>query len=343
MNNVLIIGGGIAGTEASKRLTDMGFAVSIVEQSDSLGGKLNKWDTLFPNNRPANELLHKLRNKISPATNSYLNNQVTTIKREGEIFDVSLSNGQTLQANAILLATGFDVFDAHKKEEYGYGIYDNVITSADLELLYKNGKKLKTSNENTPKRICLIHCVGSRDEKAGNSYCSQLCCITAVKQAVKIKKNNPEAEVFCFYMDLRMFGRHFEALYKEAQVQHGIQFIRGRLSECFENSDGSIMLKTEDTLLGKPFRLNTDIVVLMVGMVPSATTNIIKSQLNINTEHDQFFSTSDPHEGSCSTNIPGVFVAGACTGPKTIENTILEANTAAIKIRDYLQLHKVIK
>ncbi|NJO70443.1 MAG: CoB--CoM heterodisulfide reductase iron-sulfur subunit A family protein, partial [Bacteroidetes bacterium] len=102
----------------------------------------------------------------------------------------------------------------------------------------------------TPQRIGIVHCVGSRDEKAGNTYCSKVCCVTGVKQAIELKEQLPSSEIFNFYMDLRMYDRYFEDLYKEAQVKHHVQFIRGRLSEAFENPDGTVMIKIEDTLWG---------------------------------------------------------------------------------------------
>ena len=156
-----------------------------------------------------------------------------------------------ITANAVLLTTGFDIFDAGRKEEYGYGIYDNVITSVELEEAFKSGMPLQTVQGGTPSRIGFIHCVGSRDEKAGNMHCSKVCCVTAVKQAIEVKEMFPSAEVFLFYMDLRMFGRHFEELYKEAQQKYGIQFIRARLSEAFENPDGTLQIRIEDTLAGQ--------------------------------------------------------------------------------------------
>jgi len=137
-------------------------------------------------------------------------------------------------------------------------------------------------------------------------------------------------------MDLRMFGRHFENIYKDAQMKHGVQFVRGRLSEAFENTNGSVMLKVEDTLLGKPLKMNVDMVILMVGMVPSAKAGKLKELLPVETADDNFFMPSDVPYGSSITTAPGVFVAGACTGPKTMENTINEARAAAFAIKEYL-------
>jgi len=337
MKHVLIIGGGVAGIEASVRLTEMGFNVSIVELSTKLGGKLNLWDTLFPDNCNASDLLHKLKSQLHQPINQHINTEVLSVRKNKLQFVVGLSDGTDLKTDAILVTTGFDVFDAQKKEEYGYGIYDNVITSSDLEQIFRNKNELKTSTGKTPARIGIIHCVGSRDEKAGHTYCSQVCCITAVKQAIKIREILPDSEVFCFYMDLRMFGRKFEDIYREAQVKHGIQFIRGRLSEAFENPDGSVMLKAEDTLMGKPLKMEVDMVVLMIGMVPSVKTKKLNELLNLKIEDDGFYSTTDAHYESTKSSVSGVFIAGACTGPKTMENTINDARAAALQISEYLK------
>lgn len=333
---VLVIGGGVAGTETSVKLSEMGYQVTIVEQSDKLGGKLNQWDRLFPNQQPAKDLLQTLKKSLNQNIKPFYNTTVSHIKKENNDFIATLSDGQNINANALVLSTGFDIFNARKKEEYGYGIYDNVITSADLEKIFREEQKITTSSGEKPKRVGIIHCVGSRDEKVGNTYCSQVCCITAVKQAIEIKEQLPETDVFCFYMDLRMFGRHFEEIYKKAQIEYGIQFIRGRLSESFENPDGSVMLKAEDTLLNKPLKINVDLVVLMVGMEPSKSLASLINDLNVETGSDGFFAQADMHYASVKTSSSGVFVAGACTGPKTMEATLNEARSAALEVAKYL-------
>jgi heterodisulfide reductase subunit A len=158
-----------------------------------------------------------------------------------------------------------------------------------------------------------------------------------VKQAIELKQVLPDADVFSFYMDLRMFGRHFEDIYKEAQIEHNVQFIRGRLSEAFENSDGSILLKVEDTLLNKPLKLSVDLVVLMVGMEPSKTSRSLCEKIGLSNNGDGFFNQDDPHFASSKTSVPGIFVAGACSGPKTMEATLNEARSAAFQIAEFLK------
>lgn len=332
---VLIIGGGVAGLEASGVLTKLGYNVTIVEESDQLGGKLNRWSHLFPTRRPASEVLNYLKTQINPNTTVLTNSRITDITFNNTAIDAVLNTGSHVNADAVLISTGFDLFDARKKEEYGYQIYENVITSADLEKVLREGKDIKTTRGKTPQRIGIIHCVGSRDEKVGNTYCSKVCCVTGVKQAIEIKEHLPSCEVFNFYMDLRMFDRHFEDLYKEAQVDYHVQFVRGRLSEAFENTDGTIVVKVEDTLLGKPMKMNLDMVVLMVGMT-SGNNSLFRNKLRLETGEDGFYLPADEHLKSVCSKQKGVFFAGACTGPKTIENTITEARAAALEIAGYL-------
>ncbi len=239
-NKITVIGGGIAGMEVAGNLVSLGFEVTLLEKSNKLGGHVANWHHLFPDQKPALEIVNQLKSTIQDKVDVHFSAEVHKINRTNGNFTLNLTDGQNIETDAIVVASGFDLFDAAKKEEYGYGIYDNVITSADLEEKFNSGKPIKTLNGNIPKRIAFIHCVGSRDEKAGNSYCSKVCCVTAIKQAIEVKKAITDAEIYCFYMDLRMFDRYFESIYYEAQTKYGIRFIRGRLSEACENQDGTL-------------------------------------------------------------------------------------------------------
>ena len=334
---IIIIGGGVAGMEAASCLAVMGFQVTLAEKNERLGGHLLHWDRLFPTRRPGREVLDYLKNGLKDTIDVRLNAGISTIEKEGEGFKIGFDDETNLMADAILLATGFDLFEAWRKEEYGYGIYENVITSADLEERFSSGGGILTNDGRKPARIGFVHCVGSRDEKAGNLHCSKVCCVTAVKQAVEVKEILPEAEVFCFYMDLRMFGMGFEELYKEAQEKWGIQFIRGRLSEAAESFDKKIQLKVEDTLAGMPMRMTVDMLVLMAGMVPSEGTVRTGKMLNLDFEESRFLKPADMHVEPNKTKIPGVFIAGTCSSPKSIEDTIADARAAAVSISAYLK------
>ena len=236
--NVMVIGGGPCGLEASAQLHKMGYNVILIEKEKQLGGHLAKWDRLFPEGIEAKEVLQPLVDNIN-GVKYFLDTEVVSINLLDKEYNVILSNGITVLSKAVLMTSGFDLFPAEKKEEYGYGIYDRVITNADLEKFFATGKDPRVVKN--PKRIGFVHCVGSRDEKAGNRYCSKVCCATAVKQACEMKALFPDAEIFCFYMDLRMFGRGYEDMYLKAQKDYGIRFIRGfRVSgkTCFGHGRG---------------------------------------------------------------------------------------------------------
>ena len=334
--NVVVIGAGVAGMESSKRLTELGFNVTLVEK-DVLGGHVRKWDFLFPDKRPAHEIINALTPDIEGIVKIKLGCDVENITRNDNAFHVDLSTGDTLNADAVLVATGFELFDASRKEEYGYGIYENVITAAELEEQLMNKVPIRTVSGKVPKRIGFVHCVGSRDQKVGNEYCSKICCVTGVKQAMKMREALPESEVFCFYMDLRMFGRYFENLYKESQEKWGVQYIRGRVSEASEDIDQRVVVKLEDTLAGRPLKMSVDLLVLLTGFVPGSGTRKIIDMLRLNEGDDHFIKPTDEHLKRNHTNVPGVFIAGACGGPRCIAETITDARAAAIEIAAFLR------
>jgi heterodisulfide reductase subunit A len=147
----------------------------------------------------------------------------------------------------------------------------------------------------------------------------------------------PDAEVYCFYMDLRMFDRHLETMYLDAQMQHGVIFVRGRMSEAAESIDGRVTVKAEDTLMGKMLKVSVDMVVLMTGMEVADDTNELAIMLRIATGKDGFLNSADEYLQGNHTRESGVFVAGACTGPKTIPETLADARAASIAIDDYLR------
>ncbi len=330
--NVVVIGGGPAGMEASALLQKMGHNVILVEKREKLGGHLAKWDRLFPMGIKADNVLNSLTENLN-GVNYFLNTEVNSINKLERQYNVILSNGIAMLTDSILFTTGFDLFNAEKKEEYGYGIYNKVITNADLENYFRTGSDKRIDN---PQRIGFVHCVGSRDEKAGNRHCSKVCCATAVKQACEVKEKFPNAEVICFYMDLRMFGRGYEDLYLKAQKEYGIRFIRGRVSEVAENIEHRLVVKAEDTLSAKPLKVTLDLLVLMSGMCNSASGKEAASLIGLLPADDGFFETKDSITGTLNSAKKGIFYAGAATGPKTLPETLNEARAAALSVNNYL-------
>ena len=336
--HVVVIGAGPAGLETSAILAKLGFKVTLVEKEEIAGGHLKKWHALFPTLISGHHAIDAIISGLSEDVRIRFGTKVTGLEVVNDYFTISGHNGWQEKADAVVITTGFQLFDAHRKEEYGYGIYENVITSADLEELFASGKELVNRQGNKPGRVGFVHCVGSRDEKVNNLHCSKVCCITAVKQAIEVKQLLPDAEVFCFYMDLRMFGRHYEDLYKEAQEKYNIQFIRGRLSESAEDIDGNIVVKVEDTLLGKPLRLKVGLLVLMAGMEPHPDTQSLTTKLGFKKVPDRFIQPLDELLLANCTEIPGVFIAGACSGPKSVSDTLSDARSAALAVAGYLKL-----
>lgn len=329
MTNVTIVGGGVAGMAAAGVLNKRGHKVTLMESDSKIGGHVEKWFKVFPDITDASEIIDDLKKDLD-GVDIKTNTEINKIEKNGKKFKV---NGVT--ADAVLIATGFEPFDATLKEEYGYGIYDNVITSLELDEMLKEGK-LRTKAGKAPKSVGLVHCVGSRDEKVNNNYCSRVCCTNAIKSGIEIKEHYPDMDVFCFYMDVRAYGRGYEELYRKSQEELGVTFIRSRLSEANENADKTLLLRVEDTLAGKPMKINVDLLVLMVGMCPSVNADALKDSIGLEIGDDKFFKTKNKHSRNNESNVSGVFYAGTATGPKAIVESITDGRSAAAEIHSYL-------
>lgn len=336
---IVIIGGGPTGLAAAAALSSTPYRVVVIEKENNTGGKLTNWHHLFPSFLNASEVLKSL-NKSVLLNNSEVkyNSEVNKIEQKDNNLILTLKTEERIKADAVLIATGFDLFEANRKEEYGHGIYKNVVTSAELENMLAQNTLPDHLMDGTHKRIAMIHCVGSRDKKAGNLYCSKLCCITGVKQAIELSKCLPGCKVHNFYMDLRMYGQHFEELYQEAQEVYGVSFVRGRVSEIAELIDGKLQLKAEDTLSGRPMKMVFDLVVLLVGMTPARGTASVARSLDLTLTNSGFLAPVHPYLSANETKIPGLFLAGTCREPLSLQESITDARAAAVKITDWIKL-----
>lgn len=335
--NVVVVGGGAAGMEAAGQLAKSGISVVLIEKDNIPGGHLREWHHLFPDRRDSKEVLDYLNGQIDNRNvNLVTGDTVENLHKKGNTFILKTKEGQEFKAAAVLLTTGFDLFRSERKEEYGYGVYDNVVTSADLEKMFSKNL-LEMKDGKVPEKIGIIHCVGSRDEKSGNLYCSKLCCVTAVKQAIELREKIKGSKVFCFYMDMRMGGAMYEELYKEAQEKYEINFIRGKVSEVSPNFENKLVVKVEDTLIGRPLRMELDMLVLMAGMEMSRDGADLAKSAKLKTGENRFFSAVDNHFGSNRSNLPGLFLAGSCTAPMNVTETISHARSAVADILDYLK------
>ena len=239
---------------------------------------------------------------------------------------------QELSVGALIVATGFDVFDARKKGSLGYGRYANVLTGLDLEHIFtREGYLRLPASGEEPHNIAFIQCVGSRDEE--HDYCSQVCCKYAMKLAGLIRYQNPDALVTIFYIDLQTAGKGFAQFYEN--YKESIRFVRGVPVEILQSSSGELEVRFEDIAQGKVCRDSFDLVVLSVGISPGKNSWDLARILGINLADDGFFDIKHPLSSN-ETNIDGVFVAGTCQGPKDIPDSIAHGIAAASKATQVL-------
>ncbi len=233
------------------------------------------------------------------------------------------------EVGSIIIATGYDLFDPHLLPQYGYGVYENIISNLQFERLASpsgptRGEVL-LKDGTVPKGIAFLHCIGSRDENA-NLYCSRVCCMASMKQA-HLAKEKTGAEIYEFYIDINAFGKGYQEFYKRVR-EEGIYFIRGKGSEIFKR-DGRLVVAAEDTLLGTPVEIPVDMVVLGTGLTARRGAERVAQIFGISQSADKFFMEAHPKLRPVSTNVDGLFLAGCCQGPKDIPDTVAQASAAA--------------
>ncbi|BAI61648.1 CoB--CoM heterodisulfide reductase iron-sulfur subunit A [Methanocella paludicola SANAE] len=238
-----------------------------------------------------------------------------------------------IKVGTIVVAAGFDLYEIEKKEEWGYGRFDNVITGMQFERFINasgptGGKLIRPSDGQKPHNVAFVLCAGSRDQDA-NPYCSRVCCMYSLKHAHQIMEKMPGVVPWLFYMDIRAFGKAYEEFYYRIQDE-GAKFVRGRVSYIEEDpATKNLIVHAEDTLLGTPVTLEADVVVLASAIVPKATTELLRNKLTISRSPDKFLLEAHPKLNPFSTSTDGIFLAGCCQGPKDIPDTVAQAAGAA--------------
>jgi heterodisulfide reductase subunit A len=243
-----------------------------------------------------------------------------------------------VEVGNIIIATGYDSFDPTPITQYGYGKFDNVYTGLEFERICNavgpTSGKIVLKDGSEPKRVAILHCVGSRDENY-HEYCSRVCCMYALKYSHLIKERT-DAEVYQMYIDMRCFGKAYEEFYKRLS-EEGVNFIRGKVAEVTdrainEDEKGKLIVCGEDTLLCKTIRVPVDVVILATALEPRADAAEVAKLFGITKSADGFFLERHPKLDPVATMTDGVFIAGCCQGPKDIPDAVAQASAAAARV-----------
>jgi len=421
--DTLVIGGGIAGEEASLNLANMGFKVLLVEKDYSIGGKMIHLSKVFPTldcaacistPKMSETVRHpnitvmtycEIRDLIRIKGHGHYQGvlikkprfvveddctgcqlcedacpvnvrdqyQYDLVGRKAVYIPFSVASPRIaaidienctlcgacekvcpancidftqkeieipVTARSVIIATGYRLFDAVTKKQYGYGNFKNVVHAMHMERQLVPTRPyntvLRPGDGKMPDNIAYILCAGSRDHTMGNPLCSQVCCMYSIKQAQLIMGSLPMADVTIYYMDIRAFGKGFQEFYEQTRGM-GVEFIKSRVARISEKEDGNLLLHYEDIENGgKPKKAEHDLVVLSVGLLPN--TSFLNAFMDAKPTTDEFdyIEPSDELITPSLTSMSGVFVAGTASGPMDIPDTILSASTASAETANYL-------
>ncbi|RDE11007.1 MAG: hypothetical protein C4K49_12375 [Candidatus Thorarchaeota archaeon] len=414
----LVVGGGVAGMQASLDLANQGFKVYLVEKSPSIGGRMAMLDKTFPTLDCSACILTPRLSEVARHPNIKLltytdlegvigkvgNFKVRVIKRaryvkeelcagcgacakecpvevpnefdqglgfrkaiyvgfpqstpstytidmescikckrceracERKAIDLEMEDERVeFDVGAIIIATGYRLFDVRRYYRLGYGRLPDVINAMEYERLINaagptQGHLIRLSDGKTPQSIGFVQCVGARDVNKGVPYCSRVCCMYGIKNAVMAKEHNPSTDVTIYYADIRAFGKGFEEFYEMARTRFGVKFLRGRAAEIIEDvRTGKLHLRAEDTETAQPQEFEHDMVVICPGIQPPDDLDKIAEKLGVAMSNDGYVDVVHRYFGPVDTKMPGIFVCGCADGPKDIPDSVTAGSAAAMK------------
>jgi heterodisulfide reductase subunit A-like polyferredoxin len=336
-HSALVIGGGIAGLQASLDLAENGFQVYLVEKEETLGGNVKNLSKLHPTLKDAEETIQPMIQSVLNTSNIKVFTTAQIQSAEGSIgnFKAKIAKNDStteVQADVIIVATGYQQYDARKLGQYRYGQYKNVITGLEYEKMCKlngptKGQILRLDNGQKPKSVVYVLCAGSRDEKHLR-YCCNLGCLNSIKHAHLLKEQyGKEVNAYVCYTDVRSITKHGEQFYQKVRGEE-VEFIHGQPSEVREAKDGTLTLDVYDQALSKLLAVTADIVVLEVGLPPQVE---IAEKLGLSLTEDRFISEKDPQLYVNETTVKGILLAGAVQQPMHVYEATSNASAAVLK------------
>ena len=338
---ILILGGGPAGLAAAHSLATVGKDCVIVEKEDILGGApiLSGYAKLVPTGEWAKDAIGGMVQRVADDAHvsTKTGTKVTSFDGTPGNFKATLSDGETLDVEAAILCSGFTHFDSVNKPEWGFGTFPDVVTTTQVEQMISSGNGVRCpSDGRKPQRVAILLCVGSRDRQIGREWCSKICCTVSANMAMEIREELPDCHVYIYYMDIRTFGLYETKYYWRSQEDFKVKYIKARIAEV--TSDGEkLIVKGEDTLVKRPITIPFDLVVHAIGMDPNVDNEDISSTFGIDLETHGYIGVENRYGAMGETSRPGVFVAGAATGPETIDDSIAQGHAAAMAVLSSLR------
>jgi len=349
-SNVIVVGGGIAGMTVARAVADLGVGVTLVERDRRLGGHAANWACMatdecarcsacFVQDQISRMLAH-------PRIEVLLGVRLAECQGEAGAFRVALEPGpacdplplpwqervlgrrRIVPCQAVVLATGFEPYDPAENPLLGYGHFDGVLTTADLDrILRLDDLAGFASDGDAPLRVAFIQCVGSRDRKSGREYCSQFCCRTTIRLVQRLKYLHPAIEATVFYIDLQIMSKEFGAFYD--RVREEVRFIQGAPAEVsLGETPGSLRVYSVASGADRTEAFEFDRVVLAIGLVPTDSHRSLAELMGLDLNQFGYFAGAGP-DAPLETSRPGVFLAGACSGPTDIQGSRRQAMAVA--------------
>jgi heterodisulfide reductase subunit A len=331
---ILVVGAGPAGLAAAHALASVGQRAVLVDKESKLGGApiLSGYAKLVPSGEWAKDAIGGMVKRVEESSSIQVKRSCGVARFEGEPGDfvATLTDGSKVEAAAAILCTGFTHFDSVNKPEWGFGSYPDVVTTTQVEQMISSGRGIRCpSDGRKPQRVAILLCVGSRDRQIGREWCSKICCTVSCNIAMEIREELPDCHVYIYYMDIRTYGLYETNYYWKSQEEFKVKYIKARIAEVTSNGE-KLIVKGEDTLVKRPITIPFDMVVHAIGMDPNVDNKTIASVFGVKLQEHGHIAKGAAYGALGETSRPGVFVAGAATGPETIDDSIAQAKAAAM-------------